>query len=420
MSPLGKKFSKVFVDEFHDILNCHPARTSKWKTLAKQFSKMNVQIALLSATMPPHCLNIFIKPFGIKAKDLAKLRSSTNRPEIGMHVIPVEPIIARQSLSNLVRALNRTLLDEERILVFFSSQSDVEIFAAQHKCANYHSNLWQPGNTKAYNLDLWDRGESKVMACTTAFAQGIDRSNVRYVVIFRPSYGLMVNTQMLGRAGRDGKESHAFYVTDANQITSFRSVKIGREECVIELHDVVHGEECRRYTTTLCMDGKDLAVRCTDKPGCVPCDVCAPDSPMQRFAMEAINVPLVPSPEGSDSNATPAVQASPPAFIPASALHQTMTAVGVSLTAFRVLTLYSLKEQQPAPAPTPTPAPAPATQPTFQDSDGMYDDTSSQITPSQAMILDAMEMIHQPVCRYHAAHSAEADHLLSFIACLQN
>jgi hypothetical protein len=30
----------------------------------------------------------------------------------------------------------------------------------------------------------------------------------------------------------------------------------------------------------------------------------------------------------------------------------------------------------------------------------MYDDSTSQITPSQAMILDAMERIHQPVSRF--------------------
>jgi superfamily II DNA helicase RecQ len=336
VSPLGKKFSKVFVDEFHDILNCHPNRVSKWKILAKQFSKMNMQIVLLSATMPPHCLDIFIKPFCIKAKDLAKLRSSTNRPEIGMHLVPVEPILARRSLTSLVQALNQRLVDEERILVFFGAQADVEIFAKENRCAVYHSQLWQAGNTKSYNLDLWDRGESKVMACTTAFAQGIDRSNVRYVVIFRPTYGLLVNNQMLGRAGRDGKESHVFFVTDASGIASFRGTKAVKSQCVEELDDVVHGNECRRYSTTLCMDGVDLAVRCTDKPRGVPCDVCAPDSPMQRFAMEAINTPLVTSPEASDSNGTSSVQTAPPAFIPASVLHRSIAADRVSLTAFRV------------------------------------------------------------------------------------
>ncbi|KAG2340022.1 P-loop containing nucleoside triphosphate hydrolase protein [Suillus weaverae] len=360
MSPLGKKFSRVFVDEFHDILNCHPNRTGKWKVLAKQFSRMNMQIALLSATMPPLCLNIYIKPFGIKSEDLAKYRSSTNRPEIGMHFIPVQPIAARQSLRILVHALKERLLDDERMLVFFSSQGDVQMFGSQTRCAIYHSNLWEAGNTKASNLEMWDRGESKVMACTTAFAQGIDRSHIRYVVIFRPAYGLMVNNQMMGRAGRDGKESHVFFVSDADRITSFRGQKTGQEQCLEELDDMVHGEQCRRYVTTLCMDGIDLATSCGEDPHCMPCDACSPDSPMQRFAMEAIATPFASSEDASNGGAH-AVQTASLAFVPASTLHETVADVMDS-----------------------------------QDSDALYDDSNPQITPSQAMVLHAMEVIHQP------------------------
>lgn len=334
MSPLGQKFSKVFIDEFHDNSNCHPNRIPKWKVLAKQFSKMRMQIALLSATVPPHSLSIFVKPFGIKVAELAKIRSSTNRPEIGMHVIPVQPIAARQSLGRLVGALNGTLGDEERMLVFFSSQADAQHFASQNRCAVYHSELYAAGNTKAYNLDLWDRGESKVMACTTAFAQGVDRSSIRYVVIFRPSYGLIVNSQMLGRAGRDGEESHVFFVTDAERITTFRGVKAVRQFCVEELDEVVHGTECRRYSTTLCMDGEDLAVRCAQDPTWIPCDVCSPDSPMQQFAMEAISAPFepaIPFGHASHKGANDA-QTAPPASASASASHQMLTDVPVSAT----------------------------------------------------------------------------------------
>lgn len=48
----------------------------------------------------------------------------------------------------------------------------------------------------------------------------------------------------------------------------------------------------------------------------------------------------------------------------------------------------------------PEPEPEPAQQ-ASQDSDAMYDEADAQITPSQAMILDAMELIHQPVSRSH-------------------
>lgn len=314
------------------------------------------------------------------------------------------------------------------MLVFFGAQADVEIFAKENSCAVYHSKLWQPGNTKSYNLDLWDRGESKVMACTTAFAQGIDRSNVRYVVIFRPTYGLLVNNQMLGRAGRDGKESHVFFVTDATAIASFRGAKAVKAQCLEELDDVVHGNECRRYSTTLCMDGVDLAVRCTDKPRGVPCDVCAPDSPMQRFAMEAINTPLVKSSEGSHSNGTPSVQTTPPAFIPASALYRTIAAVRVSLTAVRVLTLYSYRIIA-------TYACNCTRTRTCTCVFACTYACNTSGVPGQRWDVRRLHLAVNPVsslgsrrhgedpptCQslsYHAARSVEDDHLLSFIACV--
>ncbi|KAG1904986.1 uncharacterized protein F5891DRAFT_1183647 [Suillus fuscotomentosus] len=40
------------------------------KVLAKQFGNISMQIILLSATIPPHHLKLFIKPFGLKAKDI--------------------------------------------------------------------------------------------------------------------------------------------------------------------------------------------------------------------------------------------------------------------------------------------------------------------------------------------------------------
>jgi Helicase conserved C-terminal domain len=366
---------------------------------------MRIQINLLSATIPPHQLGHFVKPFGIKVTDLAQVRSSTNRPEIGIHVIHVQPIAARQSLAHLVHALNARLTDEERMLVFFSSQGDTTLFASQNTCAVYHSELFEPGNTKAYNLDLWDRGECKVMACTTAFAQGMDRSNVRYVVIFRPAYGLTVNNQMMGRAGRDGRESHVFFVTDAEGITSFRGVKVAQKHCIDQLQDVVHGEECRRYTTMLCMDGEDLAARCTENSDWIPCDVCVPNSPMQQFAIQAINTPFAPlHPFGGPSNeGANVMQTAPPVFASASASHQTV----------RVDTIQDISigihdaSQDPIPAP-----------PTSQDSDELYDNSNSQITRSQALVLDAMEVLHQPVSRSHPRKSAYAD-CLSLIATLK-
>lgn len=282
---------------------------------------MRIKIVLMTGTGPPCRIASLIKPFGMKQHLITEVRSSTNRPEIGMHVVRLQPIAARQSLGHLVAALSKRLAAEERILVFCGSQGDAEVFALQAKCSVYHSDLWMAGNTRECNLNRWDSGQTKVMACTTAFAQGMDRPHVRYVVIFKPSYGLIINNQMLGRAGRDGKESHVFFLTD-------RSKKASRgpsnDQCMGELDDLVHGTRCRRFTNMLCMDGEFLAVRCMDDPRGVYCDVCDPNSVMQRLAIEAIQNPLRPldMPEGPSSAG---VAHDSPLQEPTQASHQMLT-----------------------------------------------------------------------------------------------
>jgi hypothetical protein len=255
----------------------------------------------MTGTGPPHRIANFIKPFGMHLGIVTEVRSDTNRPEIGMHVIHIQPIAAMQSLGHLVSALCKRLTEEERILVFCGSQADAQAFALKANCAVYHSDLWEVGNSRASNLSRWDSGDTKVMACTTAFAQGMDRPHVRYVVIFKPSYGLLVNNQMLGRAGRDGKESHVFLLTDRRTKT-YRGPST--DQCVGELDDLVYGTECRRFTNMICMDGHNLAVRCTDEPPGIYCDVCDPNSVMQRLSIQAISNPFRP-PEVSEHAVTP-------------------------------------------------------------------------------------------------------------------
>ncbi|KAG0696940.1 P-loop containing nucleoside triphosphate hydrolase protein [Suillus ampliporus] len=347
VSPLGKKFTRFYVDEVHDVLNCHPERAPKWLTLGHQFSKA--------------------EPFGIKKSEINEVRSSTNRPEIGIHVVQVEPIAARESLHHLVRTLSNLLGDNDRMLVFFSSQGETEDFSRKARCALYHSDLWEAGNTKAYNLDLWDRGASKVMSCTTAFAQGMDRSNVRYVVIFRPAYGLIVNNQMMGRAGRDGKESHVFFVNDRHGASLFNTRSL-RDTSMVSAWMASILPCCARRLLA-----ESLA---TYVPPTAPSNgwpkkplkiLSGNWMPLCKRARQLLGQTL------ALQGRTSAAQPMPPGFVQASALLQTPTNVS-----------------EPPPA-----------RPSTQNSDSLYE-CESEITSSQALVLDAMEVIHGKVTGFHA------------------
>ena len=331
-------------------------------------------IVLMSATVPPHSVQSFAEAFQINKDELTEIRSSTDRPEIGMHVvrIPQHGIHsdAFKALIRLTDALSARLDQEERMLVFFSSNNEAEVYGKKTGSAIYHSKLYEQGNTRADNLQRWDQGDTSIMACTTAFAQGVDRPNVRFVVIFKPTFGLLTINQMLGRAGRDGKPSHVFFLTVGKVTISSTNTKEAKDRCLKELELLVNGNHCRRRTNTQFMDGAALGKPCVESRG-MECDICDPRSEMQRLAMNAVQPPTSNTASNLTYAQLPRIpEPERPAFVPTSS----------PLNA----------------APNKTKMVALASELT-QGSDDLYG--SCHITTSQEEALHAME------CHHHAAHA---------------
>ncbi|KAG2045542.1 P-loop containing nucleoside triphosphate hydrolase protein [Suillus hirtellus] len=287
------RYHRIFIDENHDSLICHPERKEPWKKLARHLSILRMPLNFLSGTNPPSNVAASLKIFGLKPKDVIQIRSCTDRPEIGFHVVKILPHAYDLSLKHIVFALLSTMTKSDRMLVFFNRNKEADEFSTSIGCAVFHSELPTLGNTKGLNLERWDTGETQVMACTTAFAQGVDRSSVRYVVISEVEYGLMVVNQMSGRAGRDGREAHTFYLTRKTTLSAFDSDQ--DYDCLKGLDDVLFGHTCRRYTSIRCMDGEQHAYRCKERSDVMQCDVCDPRSHMELFVAKAIRDPFRPT-----------------------------------------------------------------------------------------------------------------------------
>ncbi|KIK76771.1 hypothetical protein PAXRUDRAFT_17951 [Paxillus rubicundulus Ve08.2h10] len=189
-SPMVQCIKRIFVDELHDMVHGHLKQQPRWDVCVRQFSALSAKIILMTVTCPPLAVPHFLKPFNMHPKDVLTIRGPTDRPEIGLHAIRVLPTLQNIPLHHIVRALHNRLEQHERMLVFFNTKWEVETFSKASGSAVFHSNLWEAGNTKAHNLDRWDSGDTKVMACTTVFAQGINRPHIRFVVVFEPDLGL--------------------------------------------------------------------------------------------------------------------------------------------------------------------------------------------------------------------------------------
>lgn len=277
------KFTAMFIDEHHDVLSCPPDRVASWKKLACWASEQEMPLYLLSATAPPILQQRLLDPYNMKPSNTAFIRSPTNRREIGLHTIPVN---GAPRLRSLVRALAKRLKEWERMLIFFNSCDEAEQFSAENQCPVFHSKLPKVNGGKEFNMELWDNGQSKMMACTSAFGVGVDKLNVRFVVIHTPKYSLMSVLQAAGRAGREGTESHVFFTTTgkAGPMPPSHCSDVDMRQ---QLDQLLHSARCKVQQAMEYMDGETLAKVCRQIPNQVHCDICHPDSEVHKFALQA-------------------------------------------------------------------------------------------------------------------------------------
>jgi hypothetical protein len=288
------------VDEFHMGYDHYHLRVSAFLSLGKNLGRNDMQTIYVTGSHPPHLQKMFEKIYQVQP-GIKTIRASTDRPELSYHVINVECRPGRSSpvwLStvNLVKNLKSKLKPGERILVFFESTKDVESFAATTDSAMYHSQLPSMGKTKAYNMDLWDRGERTSMVASSSMAHGLHRDGVRYVIIYQFFFGMNNAYQAIGRGGRDGIPSYVILVNDARlTLIPERGVDTACRNQLI--YYTSNNSQCRRFLWLETMDGELKAQTCHQTLGCHPCDICDPDSEAVAMFRNAMlpPAPLVPT-----------------------------------------------------------------------------------------------------------------------------
>ncbi|MDQ4029836.1 MAG: HRDC domain-containing protein, partial [Actinomycetota bacterium] len=82
------------------------------------------------------------------------------------------------------------------------------------------------------------RGEARVVVATTAFGMGIDKSDIRLVLLYNLPGSLEDYVQMVGRAGRDGATSDCVLFSGAPDARSLRRFVEGDVPGLEQLRDV--------------------------------------------------------------------------------------------------------------------------------------------------------------------------------------
>lgn len=84
----------------------------------------------------------------------------------------------------------------------------------------YHAGL--PPEERTAKQDNWKSGHTRVIVATNAFGMGIDKADVRFVIHLEPPDSLEAYYQEAGRAGRDGKKSHAVLLYQDGDLTQLK------------------------------------------------------------------------------------------------------------------------------------------------------------------------------------------------------
>lgn len=281
----GIKISCLTVDEAHCISEWGHEFRPEYRLL-KEFRQQHpaaVCIAL-TATATPQVRQDIVRNLGIEGAQ--EYLSSFDRTNLFIDINPKDKP-KRQIVEYLK---NRR---EESGIIYCNSRKATEDIANHladygYSIRPYHAGL--SDDDRHETQELFIRDEVQIIAATVAFGMGINKPNVRFVVHYDLPKNMEGYYQQIGRAGRDGLDSHCqllFSYGDIHKIKFMNRNLSGHEAMLAQkqlntLIQFAEAEECRR-NPLLEYFGETPA-----EPNCGMCDNClSADQPVIDFTVPA-------------------------------------------------------------------------------------------------------------------------------------
>ena len=267
----GVKISFYAVDEAHCISEWGHDFRPEYRRIREIVDEIGrAPIIALTATATPKVQSDILKNLGIL--DARVFKSSFNRTNLYYEVkdkVDADKDIVRYIRQNpgksgIVYCLSRKKVEE---MAEFLNINGI-------KALPYHAGL--DAKTRSENQDRFLMEDVNVIVATIAFAMGIDKPDIRFVIHYDIPKSVEGYYQETGRAGRDGKEGVCIAYYSYKDILKFEKFMKGKplaeqeisRQLLDEVASYAESSQCRRKLL-LGYFGEDFLV-----DNCGMCDNC--------------------------------------------------------------------------------------------------------------------------------------------------
>ncbi len=207
--------SLLVVDEAHCISEWgHNFRPDYLKLPDYQKAFNIPQALLLTATATPRVIEDMSRKFSIDKEKV--VRTGFYRPNLNLSIKPAEEKEKDRLLSHW--------LDEKKdepTIVYVTLQQSAEAVAGKLASCGIKARAYHAGMKSEVREEVqtaFMEGETNCIVATIAFGMGIDKSNIRNIIHYDLPKSIESYSQEIGRAGRDGEESHCLVLANGSNL----------------------------------------------------------------------------------------------------------------------------------------------------------------------------------------------------------
>lgn len=243
--------------------------------MLNQLRTYAVQMICLTATLPVAEEPRFRRLLSFEKDQLEIIRASTSRFNLKIQCTAwgswkESLLLTKQALKNWAKVdRNRG----RRAVCFVNNKKLAEELSSDLGCLHYHASI----SDKKEVFERWRSGSEpghKIMISTAALYQGVDLSNINYVVMLEPPSSIYHLVQAMGRGGRNGKQACILIIIPTTWRPKFLP-EADTSQALLE--EFLTTENCRHLVLSSGMD--NMMERCNlDEPNQISCDNCVRSS----------------------------------------------------------------------------------------------------------------------------------------------